>query len=423
MKDKTLEGLVKFSSQWWDVFLKTTENMTKTSIFKNCLSEKEIIELKYLILEIIIDLSKLRTVEYGYRVFIDNHKLDENEMDWLYDKPPTKKETIELWCKRVFEDKEFGIIINSAEKFNTQLSKIIALKSKPLLDKLGFPIEGINFTLFIGNYKSTPIGIHQDMPGENVIHYHLGPGKKTMLTWSKEKFEKLEKTHNNKNIEKFIPYAKEFSYEKGDLYFMPQSVYHIGKQKSLSIALTFWFYNHSKKRIIEKLHAVLLEQYVENNDILLPPDKNHINDLSNIDEILSIYNIPKEMNNLNFKELLKEAYRDLRYSISSNAGYRTSPFPRCSFFTMDINKRVIIERPYKILYTESLDKEKLYIYVRGIKFSFNNFNEIKKIIDEINKGVSLSIKEVLKLGSDNWNNEIGIYILSLFYKYHAIKLV
>lgn len=412
-----------FDSEWWEKFLSETNQMSKATIFKDCITDHEIDDLNTFILDVITALSKLRTIEYGYRVFINNHKLDENEMNMIYNNPPLAGESIEAWCERLFEKREFGIIINSAERFNAELSNVMAIRSKPLFDKLGFPIEGVNFTVFIGNYSHTPIGIHQDMPGENVLHYHLGPGKKSMYIWENELFEKLEKKINNKNIEKFLPYAEEYSFEKGDLYFMPQGVYHVGKQENFSVALTFWFYNHSKKRILEKLNTMLLEQYMDDIDELLPPDTSSLDDLSNIKNILSIYKIPKELEYVSFQDLLAEAYRDLRYTIASNAGYRTSLFPKDQNFELYEHDIVEIEKPYQLLYTESNNKQSLYVYVRGTKLVFNNFYDIKRIIDKLNEGTKVKISDFHKVIEEKWDNETILYILSLLFKHHGIKII
>lgn len=423
---EALTGLsagVKFDSAWWDHFLQTTGNMTQTSVLKKCISPGDVSKMKKLILQVIIELAKVRTNHYGYRVFIDNKLLDVNEMNQVYDNPPFENEDMEDWCKRVFKGKEFGIIINSGERFNPELAQMLAIKTEPLFEKLGFPVEGINFTLFIGNYGHTPIGIHQDMPGENVIHYHLGPGKKKMYTWSKQHYEELEKTHNHKDIGKFLPHAEIFSFEEGDLYFMPQGVYHIGEQESLSTALTFWFYNHAKNRVVEKLHTILLEQYLIENNELLSPDRNPLDDYSRIEDILSTYQIPRYMEGLPMKEAIREAYKDLRNSISSNAGYRTSPFPNKDDIEFTSTDRIMAEYPYKIRYRESLDGESLYIYARGMKIAFKNFDCIKKMINVINDGYTLTVGEIMGLLDAGWEPEVGHYILSLFHKYHAIRLV
>lgn len=244
-----------------------------------------------------------------------------------------------------------------------------------------------------------------------------------MYTWSKQHYEELEKTHNHKDIGKFLPHAEIFSFEEGDLYFMPQGVYHIGEQESLSTALTFWFYNHAKNRVVEKLHTILLEQYLIENNELLSPDKNPLDDYSRIEDILSTYQIPGYMEGLPMKEAIREAYKDLRNSISSNAGYRTSPFPNKDDIEFTSTDRIMAEYPYKIRYRESLDGESLYIYARGMKIAFKNFDCIKKMINVINDGHTLTVGEIMGLLDAGWEPEVGHYILSLFHKYHAIRLV
>lgn len=414
--------ILPFTTSWWDYFLEKTDHMTETSVIKDCIDKEETTYLKKLITNIIYRLSQLRTNHYGYRVFIEGRKLDENEMNMIYDHPPLHDESVEDWCTRIFQDKEFGIIINSGERFNDELAGILAQKSLPLFDKVGFPVEGINFTIFIGNYKNTPIGIHQDMPGENVLHYHLGPGNKRMYTWDESTFKELEKKYNHKEIEKLLPYGEEFTFEEGDLYFMPQGEYHVGQQESISTALTFWFYNHSKKRIIEKLHTLLIEQYTEDRDELLSPDRSPIENTDNIHNILSICNAPDAMMKLSYTDMLAEAYKDLRYSISSNSGYRTSPVFKNEDTEIDKGNIIILNKPFKILYKESFDHEKLHIFIRGTKLEIGNFECIKKLIDEINIGEPLSVKHLLTFKDEGWDDEIGLYILSLIFKNQGIVI-
>ena len=246
---------MNFNSNWWDMFLETTQNLSKTSVIKNTMDKTETENLRKNVLEVISELAKLRTNKYGYRVYVDGILLDYKEMNRIYDSPPTIYESIEEWSSRVFGESKFGIIINAGEKFSHSLSKNIALKTKPLLDKVGFPREGINFSIFIGNYDKTPLGIHKDPLGEDVMHFHLGPGDKTMYTWSKEEYERLTtiEKYDRKETELFIPFATEFAFKEGDMYFMPEGEYHIGKQAELSIAVTFWRYNHTKEKLAKKL--------------------------------------------------------------------------------------------------------------------------------------------------------------------------
>lgn len=367
----------------------------------------------------------IKTTQYGYRAYIEGRLLEHNELLKIFDSPPIKDESIEKWSERVFGEQKFGLIINSGEKFNLELSKKIALKVKPLLDKVGFPREGINFTLFIGNYDNTPLGIHKDSPGENVIHFHLGPAGKTMYTWDKDEYEKLvgEMKSNNKDVDKYIPYATEFSFEEGDLYFMPQGEYHVGKNKGLSIALTFWFYNHSKERFANKLNDIVINQFLETSKDLLAPDRGSLDDTSGVDSTLDLFDIPEHLSNLSIKELMTEAYRDLRYSIHSNAGYRTNPFEKEEDIIFNVNDYIIVENPYKILYKNTSNNEKMDIFVRGVKFELTNFECVKKMIDEINKGVKVKILDLFKILDDEWEEDIKQYILGMIYKHHGIIII
>lgn len=257
------------------------------------------------------------------------------------------------------------------------------------------------------------------------MHFNLGPGDKTMYTWGRKQYENLitEQKFDKQDLAGLLPYSTEFSFEEGDMYFMPEGEYHIGKQDGLSMALTLWRYNHTKDKLVQKLQHVILSQFLKNNDDLLVADKNELNDISGVEETLDIFDIPTEMENLNFKDLMREAYKDLRYSIHSNAGYRTSPFPIEEDVLFNLDDVIVLENPYKILHKVSLNQDKLHVYVRGIKLELNNFDCIISLINEINKGYPAKVEYLLTILDRSWDQEIGFYILNLLYKNHGITIV
>ena len=346
-------------------------------------------------------------------------------MNLIYDAPPYDHEEVENWVERVFGEKKFGMILNLGEKFNLDLSKNIAIKTQPYLEKVGFPREGINFSIFIGNYDKTPLGIHKDPPGQDVMHFHLGPGDKTMYTWGRKEFENLiaNQKFDKQDVAGLLPYSTEFSFKEGDMYFMPEGEYHIGKQNGLSMALTFWRYNHTKDKLAKKLQNVIFGQFLKKNDDLLVSDKNELSDVNGLEETLDIFDIPIEMENLNFKDLMREAYKDLRYSIHSNAGYRTSPFPFEQDILFEMDDVIVLEKPYKILHKLSLNGEKIHVYVRGVKLELNHFDCIISLLDRINIGKEEKIRDLLNILDQSWSEEIGLYILNLIYKNHGITIV
>lgn len=413
----------KFDNDWWDNYLSQTNNLTQTRVFRNSLTAEETALMRKYVVEIIDQLAQYRTDRHGYRVFVEGKKIDSEGMEKIYDSPPCKYKSLTNWIKNTFKDQKFGIIINEGERFNLALSKMIAVKTAPLLKKIGFPQEGINFSLFIGNYGWTPLGIHQDSPGESVLHFHLGPGAKTMYTWKKEVFDKLvdTKNFNRHDIKPLLPHADTFEFKEGDLFYMPTGAWHIGYSGELSLAVTFWTYNHTKYRFAQRLHRTICDQFLKKNDELVIPDKNNLQDSSASENILSCFEFEDDLNTLSYTKLFQEMYTDLRYSIASNAGYRTSPFPKEEGFNLSEGEVVQLEEPFTIRCRKSLNGEKIYLYVRGHKFSLNYFDGIKKMMDEINKGAKMEVNKLLSILDESWSAEVGISILELLYKHHGIR--
>jgi len=247
-----------------------------------------------------------------------------------------------------------------------------------------------------------------------------------MYTWNREKYEEkttpLERI-NNTEIERHLNYANEYDFGEGDLYFMAEGEYHIGRSDELSMGLTLWFNNHTKNQLSRRALQVVTDQYLQNSDDILLPDLNSVNYFEGFKESLALFKIPVELENMTFKEVLQEAYKDFRYSLYSNGGFWTRPFPiEQNFqFTNDV---IVKKMPsYNILYKESTDGKQLYIYVRGTKLIFNNYACIKNMIDELNKGNDIKIGQLMKMLDGNWDESIGFYILNSIYLYQGIRIL
>ncbi len=416
----------KFTREWWSLFIEKTRSLKKTTVFEHCLNRDETLLMRNYLMDIIAQLSQMRTGQFGYRVFVDGQQVDQKEMETIYDKEPFAGESFEDWAARSFEDVKFGMIINRGEKFSPDLAEMVSKKIAPLLEKIGIPRLGITFTIFIGNYGWTPIGIHTDAIGEKVLHFHLGKGRKTMYTWDRESYEEkttpLERI-NNTEIEKHLEYANEYDFGEGDLYFMAEGEYHVGRSDELSMGLTLWFNNHTKNQLSRRALQVVTDQYLQDNSDILFPDLNSVSYFEGFKESLDLFNIPEELENMTFKEVLQEAYKDFRYSLYSNGGFWTRPFPvEQNFqFTNDIIVKKVSTS--NILYKESVDGKKLYIYVRGTKLIFNNYACIKNMIDELNKGNDISVEKLMKMLDESWDESIGFYILNAIYLHQGIRIL
>ena len=413
-----------FTPAWWGDFLIETDNQTRTAVLNDCLEETETALFREYVLEILRTLARLRTNKHGFRIYIDGVKLIGNDMAQFYDYPPEAGETLEEWSTRVFGDKKFGMIVNLGEKLNVDLANEVAKKIRPLFQQVGFPREGVNFTIFIGNYDKTPLGIHQDPAGQSVTHFHLGPSDKTMYTWGKHEFPKLleDKGLLITDVEELIPYATKYTFSEGDVYFMPEGEYHIGKQDGLSIAVTIWQYNLTKSKLLKKVVSTLIEQFAEEDNSLNLPDQNPLDSYTGIESTIDLLSLPPDMMGLSLPDLLREAYIEMRYAIQSNSGYRTSPLTADEIHLFENDDIIELVQPFQLLYKRSKDEERLQMFIRGVKIEFMYFQCITHLIDVINDGKPHKVEDLLDVLDETWETSTGKYLLGLFYKHHGIYL-
>lgn len=429
MNTDILAEVKPFSSEWWDFFLKENGNFTETKIFKSVINDADVVLLNEEIVKILQELYLLKTNKYGFRVYLDGKEQDNTFMTNLFENhAPFDNEDITEYFNRVFSDKKFGMIINHTEKFSEELARHVLLKIQPLLDKVGIPLTGLSAHILIGNYGWTPLGIHQDTRGENVIHFHLGPGPKIMYNWNEDDYKELTgKKDNNKDVEPLLPYAESYPFETGDLYYMPWNKYHIGFSDQFSVGLTIWFNNPTKRSFTTAILDALHLQHLNEDDEILSPNKDKDIDLT-FENIKSVLNLNENLRELTFIDLLKYLHKEYKLAILSNGGWASIPVTLSDKIKYEIdnyeildNKKIITPYPFKTFY-EKIDDE-LVIFARGYKVKIRYHDELINIIDKLNQNKEELVTDLLSNLIVDWPVEAGLYFLSLLYDKRAINIV
>ena len=410
MKKEIIEKVKSFSTEWWGNFLIDSENFTKTKVYKNVISKEDVDILNDEAIKILQEIYTHKTNQYGFRVY-----LGEKEQDNAY-------------MSKLFEKEKFGMIINRTEKFSENVSHNILLKLQPLLDRVGIPLTGLEMTLFIGNYGWTPLGIHIDQIGENIMHFHLGPGPKIMYNWDEEKYKELTgKKDNNKDIEPLLPDADSYPFETGDLYFMPWNKYHIGFSDELSVGFVIGFNNPTKNDFASAVLNSIYQQYLNDDNEILSPSKDREIDLT-FDNIESVINLSENLKKMTFTELLKYLHKEFKLAILSNGGWANIPMTLNNKIKYDVdnyeileNKKIVTPYPFKTYY-EKIDEE-LVVFARGYKVKIKYHNEIENIIDKLNENKEEQVTELLSTLTQDWPIEAGLYFLSLLYDKRAINII
>lgn len=410
---------ITFTKKWWEKFIEDTNDLKSTTVIKNAISYEDVDNYREFVKQIVVSINKLKTTKYGYRIYVEGKKLDFSEMEnKIFPNSPNEYESLEEWGTRIFDGKGYGIIINSGEKFNEKLSSDIATKLSPLMQSFGFPVDGINFSIFIGNYDQTPLGIHQDPMGENVLHFHVGSSSKEMLTWDEDLYVSKFKNenHNKHDYQSIINYATKHLIEEGDLYFMPHGEYHIGVQGGFSIAITVWFYNHSNNRLmynyIEKLFTEI--KINDSKNTIIYPINSKKDYRAKFEEITQ-KSAKNELFDKTLSEAMYEIFLDKQYCLESNAGYFQTPFENKEKEELCINDKVSFKKPYKVLYHYDEKNPKIiYLYIRGVKYKLNRINGIEELIEKLNNNNIVEIKALFQIFENNYKFEVLETLLNLF---------
>lgn len=428
---------VSWDDQWWSDFLDQTANFKNSIAIADVMDDETVLVFNEITLDILREIFKRQNTAYDFRLYLDRKSKDRKYMvKNLFGFPPHEKETPADWATRVFGDQKFGMIINSGEKFSNRLAEKLAVYLNPLLEQAGLPLKGINITIFAGNYGFTPLGIHTDHPGENVMHLHLGPGDKTMYNWEIDAYRELAgDIRNNENILPLLPYAKSFHFKKGDIYFMPWDKFHIGNTEEFSIGISVWYNNMPLNKLLVSLLRSLKFQYtkevnIKDKSLIVPPYKS-LDPSEGFDKVMSAMNMDEEQLNLSLKDISKELYEEYILSLYSNQGWKTRPIAVNQELGKDDEileettfhhlKDKIVHVPASFKMTYKIIKDvQLRIFARGTKIEVKYHPELIRIIEKLNSGSQFKTEELLKELNLDWPEDAGLYILNLLYLKRAV---
>jgi len=417
-----------FSRDWWFDFIQKNVSFSETQVYRNAFSENLIAILNKGVHQMLQSRINRLDIGSGFRLYVDGIQVrDEDVIKMVKENKLQDGDDIEAYCRKNFGT-NFGIITNYGEKHSEILSNTILESIKPLFDIIGIPPWGVELTTFIGNYGWTPLGIHRDKRGENVLHFHLGSGKKSMYVWDENVYEKVGKgVSNNKNIEPILKYAKKHEFGAGDLYYMPWNKYHIGYSGDFSIGVTLWFNNPTRHDFSELMIDTMKNLYLKNDQSIIESQIDYLNNENTLDDFLNTLSISKSAMNSSLRDFLKETYMEYKKCLTSNGGWQNTPLvlhknldDKKDFHPNLYNESIVRNGIYDIL-TEKLG-DRLNIYVRGAKLSFKYFPEIVKVIQTINKGAVVKVTSLVQNHSA-LPQEVILYILRTLINNRGIKAV
>jgi hypothetical protein len=283
-------------------------------------------------------------------------------------------EGLNAWLNRIFDDKNFGIIINATDRWSESLSRKMSNIFIPLTHLWGIPNTSIETTLFIGNYGYTPFGIHIDDPYTTVFHFHIGPCRKRMTLFEKELFHKLngpeERCYSPDDI---IDEGQSFDIDSGDVFMLPPHYYHVGFTKEFSVGIAV---------AVSRLPDDAISSRLVNRAINLPEFKMMATEVLN-----------SKKNNLlandSVADWLCKNMIEYTSSEQSNKSLRYSRQRKESTLNSDSEIQLDSDFPLKVIVS---DMDRLILFVRGNRISLKSHPALQSIFNILMSGERMKIE-------------------------------
>ncbi|WP_033818357.1 hypothetical protein [Kitasatospora sp. MBT63] len=146
------------------------------------------------------------------------------------------------WMQEQIGADRFSLVLNTLESVSEPLAAGLGEFVGALIDGWGVPAGGAELVAFVGNYSGTAFGVHEGY--ENAVLTHQGPGTKDFYCWPAEEYRKLtggsEPLYGDYTW--LLEHGQHFALEPGDALFLPERVFHVGRQDEFSISVAIPLY-------------------------------------------------------------------------------------------------------------------------------------------------------------------------------------
>ncbi|MGW8762894.1 hypothetical protein ACWGN5_10370 [Streptomyces sp. NPDC055815] len=146
------------------------------------------------------------------------------------------------WMQEQVGAERFSLVLNTLESVSDPLAAGLGEFVGALIDGWGVPAGGAELVAFVGNYSGTAFGVHEGY--ENAFLTHYGPATKDFYCWPAEEYRKLTGGSDPLygDYTWLLERGEHFALEPGDALFLPERVFHVGRQSEFSVSVAIPLY-------------------------------------------------------------------------------------------------------------------------------------------------------------------------------------
>jgi hypothetical protein len=156
------------------------------------------------------------------------------------------------WMQDLVGEQRFSLVLNTLESAAPALAAGLGEFMGSLMDGWGVPVGGAEQVAFVGNYAGTAFGVHEGY--EHAFLTHYGPGTKDFYCWPADQYRKLtggsEPLYGDYTW--LLEHGEHFALEPGDALFLPERVFHVGRQSEFSISVAVPLYTFPDAAIVRE---------------------------------------------------------------------------------------------------------------------------------------------------------------------------
>ena len=371
----------------WKNLVQESEQLKRPTQVHQLLNANEISEINTLIIDIINQFLEKGEYHIGLKTYV-NQELNLGIATKMAENPPKSNQDIGDWCKEIFGDDKFGMVLNTLEGYSNTFAELAAKLVSPLLKEAGLPLEGLSFLFFMGNYGFTPFGIHKESKGEEGVLFHLGPGKKTFYTWDTPEYNAIEHyTEAFRNIDEMLPLAKANELKSGDAMFIPHQVFHIANSSEFSLSFVMDYINPPTDRFENDLLQEASNEGLYLNTDYQPPLQSEF---------------PYKINRAGLLEKIDIAYKRRLLTLRSNAGILRKSLVNGGLHMPNGIFSVKGKPIFPVLMDKQADNQ-VIVFARGHRFIKPSNPNLQYVVDVLNGGDILSIDQISSHLEPKWD--------------------
>ncbi|MDR3031530.1 MAG: hypothetical protein LBV78_00195 [Kitasatospora sp.] len=228
---------------WTDTLPAKTAGMTRPYLFKNAVPASAANAAA--VLDGFAEIRRAHTagleITANARVYVgEEHRPD--LVDKVLAADGWSPDGFTAWMQEQVGAERFSLVLNTLESVSEPLAAGLGEFVGALMDGWGVPAGGAELVAFVGNYSGTAFGVHEGY--ENAFLTHYGPGVKDFYCWPAEEYRKLtggsEPLYGDYTW--LLEHGEHFALEPGDALFLPERVFHVGRQSEFSVSVAIPLY-------------------------------------------------------------------------------------------------------------------------------------------------------------------------------------